>query len=101
MMRDVTLLEDKPFGAAPAGFRVNDAGLLVPEAVSRARQAWTHQEIKLLRRCEKMLREHEIDLTLRCLTCARKGETDAFIQAIRLASGKVLLQCEHLDREEI
>lgn len=81
----------------PAGFRrAPGSGLLLPDAVSRAREVWTRDEYKGLDRVTKFLESRGIHLFLRCPDPACK---DAPIQQIRRTDGGVTLRCGHKDRE--
>jgi len=80
---------------APSGFRAHKSGLLVPEEHSRARQAWTKDEGRLLERATKLLASRGVRVYFGCVA---KGCQSSPMMRTRLANGDFTLQCACTDR---
>ncbi len=84
--------------SVPTGFReAIGSGLLLPTALSREREVWTHDEWRLLNRTSKLLRARGITMLLSCDhdQCRTIGP----IARVPLPGGGVSLQCAHKSRE--
>lgn len=81
--------------SAPAGFKANAAGLLVPEEIARERQVMTWQDWRDLERVTKSLKARGITLQLKCddPRCQRTP-----IIRFRTQEGGIGFRCEHADR---
>lgn len=91
---EIKILDDEPLGPIPVGFRHSaTSDLVVPEEVSRQREVWTREEMKLLRRTEKLLRSRNLDLYVLCLD--ERCKEQPRVTAMRDAQGKVVMECEH------
>ena len=77
-------------------FRPTASGLLVPQELSRVREVWTKDEVRLLDRVRLLLVRHQIDLYLGCQDrdCRKQGPIERF----RTIDGGMTLRCAHKDR---
>lgn len=75
------------------GIRQAASGLYVPEALSRPREVWTHDEQRLLDRVGKLTAKRGLAMVFLCDQCRKP------VEKIRRADGGISLQCDHLDRE--
>lgn len=81
--------------AAAAGFRTApSSGLLVPEDVSRAREVWTNDEWRAVKRALAILGSHHVAVFFRCPlpTCREQS-----LETINV-NGEMVLRCNHKDR---
>lgn len=81
--------------AAPAGFRENVTGLLVPEELSREREVWTRDEWRTLERAMKLLERRQIHVFMRC---NRPACQKTPMERLRNPDGGITLRCQHRDR---
>lgn len=76
------------------GFREHASGLIVPEAVSRARDVFTNDESRTINRAVTLLNQHGIEVYFGCpLESCKKRPMDPR----RDVDGSFILQCEHAD----
>ena len=79
-----------------AGFHRNPVtGLLLPEAVSRAREVWTKHEWKFHERVVRFYREKAIAVFLQCTHPSCVGTP---MVRLRQPGGDITLTCEHKER---
>lgn len=81
---------------APRGFRESNAGLLVPEAISREREVWCKDEWRLLDRATRLLTSRGIKFQFACAHPRCHGERMTLTRD--KTSGDVVLQCAHKTR---
>lgn len=80
----------------PVGYRRNDAGLIVPEDISRKREVWTWQEWRDLERVTKRLVARGLAFQFKCQDPRCQ---DTKLERVRRPDGGITLRCNHLDRE--
>lgn len=84
---------DKSGGVpAPAGFRENNAGILVPEALSRDQETWTDEEAKIVERATRIVNARGWFLTFTCPH--ERCRAQPVVEGHQVAGGQVL-QCQH------
>jgi hypothetical protein len=75
------------------GVRQHPSGLFVPEALSRPREVWTHDDQRLLDRVGKLLTKRGIGMALFCDVCRKP------VEKVRRDDGGLTIHCDHVDRE--
>ena len=79
-----------PTKDTPHGFRPAASGLLVPEALSRARQVWTRDESRLIDRATALLQSRGLQLQIRC---AKPSCPSAKLERLQRPGGEYALEC--------
>lgn len=79
-----------------SGFRRHEgSGLLVPEEVSREREVWTRDDLRLIDRATKLLTSRGIQVMF---ACTDKRCADVKITRVHGLAGDYILRCNHKDR---
>jgi hypothetical protein len=78
-----------------AGWRATPSGLMVPEALPRAREVWPWADVRDLNKVIKTLGARGITLLLRCEHAGCAGTP---MERIVNPDGGFTLRCAHLDR---
>ena len=76
-----------------AGFHEHASGLVVPDAVARAREVWTKDELKLLLRALRLMNSRQVRVAFICEACKQP------LQHEKMAEGTPRLRCACKDRE--
>lgn len=75
------------------GVRQAASGLYVPDALSREREVWTHDEQRLLDRVGKLTAQRGLMMVFLCDECRKP------VEKIRRLDGGYTLRCDHRDRD--
>lgn len=81
----------------PSSFKQRESGLYVPDALSRDRQVFTRDELRLIDRALALLGKASLKLQMAC-EHPRCADSRGKVERKQLADGSVVLQCDHLDR---
>lgn len=76
-------------------FREHESGLYVPDEVSRTREVWTKQEVRLVNRTTTLLKSRGIQVMF---ACTSKQCADTAITRVPGLTGDFVLRCECKDR---
>ena len=79
----------------PPPFRQHASGLYVPEDVSRAREVWTREELRLVDRATKLLTSRGMAVMFACTDTKCENVK---IERVQGLAGDYILRCAHKDR---
>ena len=78
-----------------SAFRQHDSGLYVPADLSREREVWTREELRLVGRVTTLLTKRGLAVMF---ACTDTRCTDVKIERVPGLAGDYILRCAHKDR---
>lgn len=81
--------------AAPAGYRFNADGVLVPEEIARKREVWPKADVKKIDGATRILKSRELLFQFACKTCGPRTKMELVRDP---TTGQRILRCNCTDR---